>query len=164
MAGDARGYSWPPFEPGNTKGRRHGAFSKREIEPLADDLALEVTEKAPWASADHFAPGVRRYARAEAIASKLWAYVVEHGPLDEEGNPRPALDKLDRWEAAAAARGAALGLDPTSMAKLLGSFAAVPGGEDALAALQAEGRRIIQARERSLEPVHEGDDDPDPAA
>ena len=41
---------------------------------------------------------------------------------------------------------ARLGLDPTAFAALLNAFATAPGTEDVLAALRAEGRRIIEAR------------------
>lgn len=36
-----RNYSWP-FEPGNTMGLRHGAFSARAVEPMARELVEGV--------------------------------------------------------------------------------------------------------------------------
>lgn len=149
MREPSRRYSWPPFAPGHTLSRTHGAYSERELAPLADGLAAEVVDLAPWAARPQFAPGVRRWARAEAIAAKLWAFIAENGPLDADGNPRPALAVLERWEAAAAARGASLGLDPAAMAKLLGALAVSSGNEnaaEALDALRAEGRQLISIR------------------
>jgi hypothetical protein len=137
------------FGAGNQANHKHGAFSERAVGPLAEEIEADLIAHAPWCSRDGFAPGRRRYARAEAVATLLWAYVAEHGPLDDDGNPRPALDALFKWEASAANRGAALALDPTSFAKLLASFTVgqPAGGDDVLAALRAEGARLVAAHD-----------------
>jgi hypothetical protein len=48
--GGARGYSWPPFEPGHTLSTRHGAYSPRRVEPLAAEL-VELALADPHACA-----------------------------------------------------------------------------------------------------------------
>lgn len=167
MGEPARGYSREPFQPGNTVARRHGAYSEREIGPLAEEVEASLPTMAPHTSQPCFAPARRRYARAEAIASTLWRWLVEHGPLDEVGAPRPALAALHQWETTAARRGEALALDPASYAKLLAQFASLgtADAEDVLARLVAEGRAIVEARQAALEapqgdaPVHAADSD-----
>ncbi len=143
-----RGYSWPTADEGNTIAEKHGAHSERKVAPLADEIEAELPAIAPWAGRDAFAPGRRRYARAAAVAELLWRYVAEHGPLDDDGKPRPALDALAKWESIAANRGAALALDPASFAKLIGALtlASGPEAESMVDALAAEGRRILDAR------------------
>jgi hypothetical protein len=48
----------------------------------------------------------------------LRAYVSEHGILDGEGQPRPCLNDLHRFEKRAADGRSRLGLDPLSRARL----------------------------------------------
>jgi hypothetical protein len=54
----ARGYSWPPFEPGNGAAIKHGATSRRRVQPLADELARQCREVAPWVGVPAFAATV----------------------------------------------------------------------------------------------------------
>jgi hypothetical protein len=47
----ARGYSWPPFEVGNTVAVRHGAFSERKLAEVAEALRPELAgglDGCPW--------------------------------------------------------------------------------------------------------------------
>jgi len=44
----ARGYSWPPFEKGNTASLTHGARSPRMIEPLAEAIVNEREGYGPF--------------------------------------------------------------------------------------------------------------------
>lgn len=136
------------FERGNTFARRHGARHEATVAPLAAEIEAELAALAPWARREMFAPARRRYARAEAVAELLWRYLVEHGPVDDEGNPRPALGALSRWEATAANRAADLGLSPSAFAKLTATLAAVdqPDAREVLATLAAAGRKALEAR------------------
>jgi hypothetical protein len=153
MTEPARGYKWPTADLGNTIAEKHGAFSDRIVAPLAEEIEADVLVRAPWCSRDGFAAGRRRYARAEAVTSLLWADVAEHGLFDDDGNPRPAFTALARWEATAANRGAALGLDPTSYAKLAATYATVPGGEDELEALNRVGALLVEAHDVATRPA-----------
>jgi hypothetical protein len=38
MTSPPRGYSWPPFEPGNVAAVRHGTFSSRRVAQVAQTL------------------------------------------------------------------------------------------------------------------------------
>ena len=83
---------------------------------------------------------------AEAKAALVDRWLDEHGLLDDDGNPHPANALADRLHARAITLRGQLGLDPSSFSKLLATFAGVPGAEDALEALKAEGRALIEAR------------------
>jgi hypothetical protein len=135
------------FAPGNLAAIKSGAFSDRIVGPLAEEIEADVLVRAPWCFRDGFAADRRRYARAEAVTSLLWSDIAEHGLFDDDGNPRPAFTALARWEATAANRGAALGLDPTSYAKLAATYATVPGAEDELEALNRVGALLVEAHD-----------------
>lgn len=114
----ARKYSWPPFEPGHTLSLRHGAYSPRKVDPLAEELAEKAREAALYLSDPGYSAAVWAWARAEARVQLLTEWVDEHGLLDAEGRPRAAADLLIRCERLAAEGRARLGLDPLSRARL----------------------------------------------
>jgi hypothetical protein len=132
---------WAPFEPGNLVAQRHGAFSRFVLDE-ADELATTIAEHAPHlAYAD--APALRDYAVAQARAWRLAAYVEEHGELDDDGAPRPALRALSEWLARAEKARARLGLDPASRAALAVDELQARRTAGALARDElAEGRRL----------------------
>lgn len=145
--GPARGYSWPPFEKGNKAALAHGAWSPRSIRPVAERLAAELVEVAPWVARPAFGAAVHAWAWSEAQCVLLREYAHEVGLLDEDGAPRAFLDALHRSEQRSASRRAELGLTPAAWARLLRSMSESGGDEDALEQLKAEGRRILEARE-----------------
>lgn len=150
VSGDARGYRWADFEPGNTAAERHGANSERRWRPLAEALSIEAIEVAPWLTRRAFRLAVEAWSVAEAKCQLVDAWLDDHGLLDGEGVPFPANALSDRLHARCITLRSQLGLDPVSFAKLLATFAGVPGGEDALEALKAEGKRLVEARTEAL--------------
>ncbi len=142
MSGDARGYAWPPFDPGHTLSTRHGADSERRWRPIADRLAAEALDQAPWLGRRSFRAALAAWAKAEARVELVDAWLDEHGVLDADGVPRPAATYALRLEASAATRRAALGLDPQSFARLLVTFEQTEGAQDVLSALRAEARQM----------------------
>jgi hypothetical protein len=142
----ARGYSWPTATPGNRIAEKHGAYSERRWRPEAERLRSTILGEAPWLTRPAFALAVAAWSVAEAKAAVVDAWLDEHGLLTDDGEPRPANALSDRLHARANSLRGVLGLDPVSFSKLLATFAGVPGGEDALAALRAEGRRLVEAR------------------
>lgn len=128
--GPARGYSWPPFEPGNTAAVRHGAWSDRKINPLAAELLTDVLDQAEsdpdlaHLRTPIFRPALRAWARCEARIELVATWLEDRfldatpGDLDSDGEVRPAADLLTRLEAQALKHRSALGLDPASMARL----------------------------------------------
>ncbi len=150
MSCPARRYSWPQFVEGNTAAVKHGAGSARwgdDVGPIAARLAAELVEVAPWTAEPVFAAEVAAWAHAEGEARLLRAYVSEHGPLTDDGEPRGVLDALHRVETRAAKRRSDLGLSPSAWARLSRDLAAAgPEGAESVAELRAVGRRIVEAR------------------
>lgn len=142
--GDARGYSWPPFEPGHTKSTVHGAASPRRVEPLASEIEAELfaTEGVPeHLRRPEFRASVAAWARSEAVVRLLWEWltgqdveaaltdVTRSAETEETGKGRTSrrsvsrrvgsvLDQLHRAEMRAASMRRALGLDPLSAGRL----------------------------------------------
>jgi hypothetical protein len=137
----------PDFTEGNQVAERHGAFSARRWRPLAEELAAEALDESPWLTRPAFRRAVHAWATTEAKAELVDRYLDGHGLLNAEGVPHPANALSDRLHARAITLRGQLGFDPVSFAKLLATFAGIPGGEDALEQLRAEGRRLVDARD-----------------
>jgi hypothetical protein len=96
---------------------RHGGFSGRTIEPLAEQLASALL-KARRDLTDH-AFAVAAWAQAETRAALLRLEIDRRGIVDEAGEPRESLLKwLHGAERRAAEERRNLGLDPSSRARL----------------------------------------------
>lgn len=149
MNAPARQYTWPPFAPENEAALRHGAYSPRRVQPLADQLSDQLGGMAPWVNAPAFTGTVHSWSWAESEAALLRAFLDEVGLLDGEGEPRPAAKRLERVEARLHRLRDSLGLSPSALGSLLGkaaSIATATGDTGALDELKAEGRRILDAR------------------
>ena len=137
------------FEPGNVHALTHGAHSPRRWRPIAEQLVADAIAASPWLARPAFRFSVEAWAKAEARSYLIDAWLDEQatvskpGDLDDDGNPRAAAALSDQLTKRAESLRARLGIDPGSMARLLASFAAVPGGEDVLASLRAEGARLV---------------------
>lgn len=116
--GPARGYSWEPFKPNNTKALKHGARSERIIAPLAAVLANEILETSPHLREPEFRAAVLECARVQAQVEVLEEFIGEHGILGDEDKVRPAADYLLKVRKHAANMASRLGLDPLSRARL----------------------------------------------
>ena len=141
--GPARGYSWPPAEPGNTLALKYGAHSPRVYEPIARALVAAVIDEredlVPYRHA------VEAWADAEARAALLRQYLVDVGMLDDEGEPREGLLKwLVQFEKRAEAGRRQLGLDPRSHAELLRHRVEAQRSAADLDGLRERGARIVE--------------------
>ena len=87
----ARGYSWAPFEAGNTAGQRHGAYSLRVTGPLAEEILAGLL--ADPGVPDHVrSPAWRYQARAWAQAEAVAQVMYEHiGAMGAEAMVTPKL-------------------------------------------------------------------------
>jgi hypothetical protein len=124
---DLHPWQRPPFEPGNTIGERHGAYSPRKVDPLAAEL---VTRMLADPGAGHLRhPSYRlalwAWGRAEAQAQLLTEYLAKRDEAtgDEGGDlegdaTKAAYLPLHRAEARANTLRTRLGLDPLSRARL----------------------------------------------
>ncbi len=144
----ARGYSWAPFEPGNLAALRHGAMSPRKMGPIADRLAAELAEAAPWTARPAFAASVAAWARAEARTVLVTTWLADHGLLDDDGAPRPAATFLVKLETQAANLRTRLALDPAALAALLAKLVEAPAEHVAeeRERLLAEARALVEVR------------------
>ena len=143
----------PPWEPGNTAALTHGADSPRTVLPLADELAAQLVEVAPWCGHAAFAAEVQAWSWEEARVRLLQGWVNERGLLDEDSEG--ALGQLERAQGRASRLRSNLGLSPVAWAKVLASLASAKdeGAASELEALAAVGREL-QGRAGELE---EGD-------
>lgn len=111
-----------PFEPGNTAAVTHGARSSRRVDPLAAERLAELLDDPHTpeylVTDPSFRPALAALARAEAVVALLAEFVAGQGLTDEVVSPRGALETLRRWEQTAAGHRRALGLDPSSRARL----------------------------------------------
>lgn len=143
----ARGYSWPPFEPGHTHSLVHGASSERMIEARAAEVRVQLFELAPWLQQDAFVPAVARYLRAEARELLIHEHIAKVAAEKGAGAVPQRL-----WEAATACANASmrtsalLGLDPTSYAHLRATTGNAAAAEMSLASLIEEGRQTAAGR------------------
>jgi hypothetical protein len=123
-----------------------GAFA-RQVRPVADEIARELTEAAPWTARPAFNGALRSLAWVEAQAVLLRRWIDEHGLLGDDGQPQAAVTLLQRLETRASTLREELGLTPQGLARLLSSLASVAtAGADngGPAPLQAEGQRMTQ--------------------
>jgi hypothetical protein len=165
--GPARGYSWPPFEPGNTKSLVHGAYSERVVAPRAEALMTSVLEDAE--SPDHVRTPMFRFTlaawcRAETVAGVLYEHIMSLS-TEEMMTPRLAGTRspVDLWKAAdahAANLRSKLGLDPVSYARIAKDLGiASKASEDALGRLAETGKSIVERREAEMRVIEGGEAD-----
>jgi hypothetical protein len=148
-----RGYSWAPFEPGNEVSVRHGVWSKRKVDPVAEELASGLLVDRPDLSGHP--ETVWAWARAEARCLLL----ADHfgaGLFDGDGNERPGLRLITQFERLASDLRARLGLDPRSEAELARERGAATLTAVDLEAVRARGRAaMLEAQGRATTDAHE---------
>lgn len=148
----ARGYSWPPFEPGNAIGLVHGGNSSRAIEAMAVEVHETLIEHAPYLADPVFAPQVNRYLQATAREQLLHDYIVQ---VSDDKGPQAVSSRL--WEQATAATRLAskladdLGLSPRGHAELKALAAGAETAEASMADLKARGALIAAKRQAEIE-------------
>lgn len=145
VGGPAHG-TRPPFEKGNLLARKHGAFSRRIVDPVAAEVIAEAVEVAPYLDRPEFRPALEAWARSEAACRLVDEWIAVHGLFDEEGKPTMSIGSLVAIERLAKENRAALGLDPASRAKIEKDLALVRGSRGDLEALAASGRAALEAR------------------
>jgi hypothetical protein len=115
----ARGYSWEPFKPGNTKAMTHGARSERCITPLAAEIANQLMQEHPRLRDPAFRGPVLEYSRLQAQVELLEKWTDDHGLIDEEtGDVRNAAQFLLKVRKQAMNVADRLGLTPLAAARL----------------------------------------------
>jgi hypothetical protein len=120
--GAPRGYSWPPFEPGNLAGLKHGARSDRLVLPRARELAPDVLEANPHLDAARDGAAVFRLAVTYARIERVYAWLAEQSdPVFEDadaGEAHGVYERLERWERQADSAEERLAIAPLTRARL----------------------------------------------
>jgi hypothetical protein len=144
---------------------RHGIWSKRTVDPLAQDLVAGLLSDRDDLNA--YPELVMAWGRAEARCLLLADWFGQRGLFDAEGEERPGLRFIHQFEKLAADLRAQLGLTPGSEADLARSRADAIRGELDLEGLAARGRQARLAHEErqalgqgSAEPAPVGDAEP----
>jgi hypothetical protein len=82
-----------PAKPGNQLAKKHGAFSRFQLEPRASELAEDIRVLMPHRSpSDEMAIRLLSLSLAQVEAATL--YVAVHGLVDAAGSPQPILRHL----------------------------------------------------------------------
>lgn len=125
----------PPFRPGHELSMKHGAYSPRRFEPLAEELvertvtaASAPSSSTPWLVEPSYRPALWAWARCEAQAQLLTEWLLDHGgAIDEDGQVQGAAALLERVERRGITLRSRLGLDPVSRARLSSDVASAGG-------------------------------------
>ncbi len=119
MTAPTRGYTWPPAEPGNALAMKHGAWSPRMVDPLAEEMVAAIAPTVTWwQPCDQ--PAIWAWAQTEIRCQLIAEWLADKGSeIDpEDESVRPAAALLDRLTARCESMRSKLGLDPASRARL----------------------------------------------
>jgi hypothetical protein len=117
----------PPFQPGHQLSLRHGAYSPRRVDPLAQELIDAVLEDPAtnYLRAAHWRPALYAWAQAEAQVQLLTEWLAKRGEASGDGvgdlsdeSVRSVYLLLHRAAGRATTGRTRLGLDPLSAARL----------------------------------------------
>lgn len=154
-----RGYSWPPFEPGNDAAATHGANSLAKVKPRAEELAPRVLDANPHLDPERDGVAVFRYAVVLARIERVYAWLAERddGVFEDatEGKIHRCYERLERWEKQAAKDEERLAIAPLTRARLgldqlRGEQAASEAAARAAQAEAEEARARLEERAASL--------------
>lgn len=139
------------FQPGNSVGLRHGAWSDRHVQPVAGEILQSVLDdpQCQYLKAPRFAAELQAWAVAEARCRLLESYIAKLAEGDDTGvgdladeATRAAWGLLHRCETRAQSGRDRLGLSPAAAARLGRDKAAA--GVD-MAQLMAQLHKLEQA-------------------
>jgi hypothetical protein len=156
----ARGYTWPPFEPGNLAAKTHGMASARIVGPGASE-ALENILQAVEAEGIEFPLRPTFAIALEALAETVGQVRVGRQHLatahvDGSCERETCALTLDRFEARLDKRLDALGMTPASRARIEQALSSSTRNQvDAVAALD-EARRLRLAAEQGSGATRDG--------
>ena len=161
----ARGYSWPPFEPGNLKALRHGGNSPRLIAEKAREVHAALLDVAPYLAEPKFLPAVERYLNAAAREALLHDHVSRLSAEQGAGAvPARVWEQVTSAARLAARLGTDLGLDPIGHARIRALSVTAEASEATLADLAEQGRGtagfVTYAEKRKPPPTVSGADPP----
>ncbi len=156
----ARGYSWPPFEPGHTYSLVHGAESPRVIEAKAAEVREQIRTIAPWLDEPAYLPAVSRWLRAEARALLLHDHIDAVSSSKGTGAvPSRTWEQATASDRLAARLGTDLGLDPIGRARIVATATSAEVGQATLADLAEQGRQTSGYRRHVLDATTDDQND-----
>ena len=95
--GESRGYSWPPFEPGNMAAAKHLATSEQALAPLREEHGKSLRADYPHLDGRRLAILADRLARLELghrwLASRTSPLVKD----EASGEVWPLLHLVEKW-------------------------------------------------------------------
>ncbi|HVV76332.1 MAG TPA: hypothetical protein VHC43_09880 [Mycobacteriales bacterium] len=150
----ARGYSWPPFQPGHELSLKSGAWSPKHVDPLALELLEEVASdpSTAYLGQPAFAGTLRLWAFAQARA-ELYAEWLAKLPFEEQVRaPKGSRNNrapIEIWRAlatSAANLAAQLGLTPLARARLGRDVATAESAAAAVDRVREAGREAREER------------------
>lgn len=137
------GVERPPFEPGNTIGQRHGAYSPAAIAERAQAVHAELLTFAPYLDEPRFMPAIERYLHAASREALLDEHIRTLSAEKDAGAvPARVWEQCTAAARLAAKLGDDLGLSPIGHARIqaLSAGAAASGAAASLAELSAAGK------------------------
>lgn len=132
------------FAPGNTLALRHGVWSPRRVDPVAEAVIDAVLARRP--DLERSPEALAAWARAEARCILFADHFAEIGLFDDKGKERPGLRFVTQFERLAADLRARLGLDPRSEAELVTAQAEAARDVVDLEAIRERGRQALRRR------------------
>lgn len=117
-----RGYTWPPFEDGNTAAVTHGANSSKLVEPRAREIAPAVLDANPHLDPLRDGAAVFRYGMGLARIERVYLWLAAQDDAvfadAKQGEAHGVYERLERWERQAAADEERLAIAPLTRARL----------------------------------------------
>ena len=114
----ARGYTWETFTAGNTAAQTHGAYSSRNVDPIAKEIARELRAMPEFDYLDtpRFSEPLWEYAQAQARVRLLQAWMADM-PMElqvtAQRGSTPPLELLRQLETRVYTLADRLGFFPT---------------------------------------------------
>jgi hypothetical protein len=152
----ARGYSWPPFQPGNTAAARHGARSDALVEPRARELAPVIFAANTHLDEMRDGAAVFRYCVALARIERVYAWLAEQDDAvfadAKDGTVHGVYERLERWERQCDTAEERLAIAPLTRARLgLDKLRAAAITDQALDDELAESRAAWERHENTID-------------
>lgn len=108
----------PPFEPGNQAARKHGVYSPGRLREIAAGYLERLRAEAPTGGEPADSMALELLALTWARLELGYAYLDEHGILDDDGEPLRLVRDLVSWENSARKLLVELGMTAASRAEL----------------------------------------------
>lgn len=139
----ARGYSRPPFEPGNAAAVRHGGYSAPTIMAAAAEIRDTMLENYPYLADVLFVESLELYCGAMARVRLFRDAVMKLGEeKGAEAVPTTLVQDLNRAEANASRFASECGLSAASHSRIARDLGLAQGAGRRLSAMNQTGPKL----------------------